>query len=162
MNDTLNDRFICHALAPERTKALVFVLVFVLVFAFVLAHEQAISDQTLDGTFLHSQGVAQSVELELVAELLSDPFLDELVPVEGREGLGRDDQFVPVGFQVVVFRLLREVKAVELKPTSHLFLPFEQGKRNLETSGQNEEIKNEKEILRFVQEIPASSNVGQP
>ena len=31
--DTLKDRFVCHALDPERTKALVFV--------FVLAHEQA-------------------------------------------------------------------------------------------------------------------------
>ena len=37
--DTLKDRFVRHALPPERTKALVFVFVFV----FVLAHEQAIS-----------------------------------------------------------------------------------------------------------------------
>ena len=37
--DTLKDRFVRHALATERTKALVFVFVFV----FVLAHEQAIS-----------------------------------------------------------------------------------------------------------------------
>ena len=36
--DTLNDWFVRHALVPERTKALGFVLVFV----FVLAHEQAI------------------------------------------------------------------------------------------------------------------------
>ena len=35
--DTLKDRFVRHALPPERTKALVFVFVFV----FVLAHEQA-------------------------------------------------------------------------------------------------------------------------
>ena len=35
--DTLKDRFVRHALAPERTKALVFV------FVFVLAHEQAIT-----------------------------------------------------------------------------------------------------------------------
>ena len=37
--DTLKDRFVRHALPPERTKALIFVFVFV----FVLAHEQAIS-----------------------------------------------------------------------------------------------------------------------
>ena len=37
--DTLKDGFVRHALAPERTKALVFVFVFV----FVLAHEQATS-----------------------------------------------------------------------------------------------------------------------
>ena len=35
--DTLKDWFIRHSLAPERTKALVFV------FVFVFAHEQAIS-----------------------------------------------------------------------------------------------------------------------
>ena len=37
--DTLKDQFFRHALAPERTKALVFVFFFV----FVLAHKQAIS-----------------------------------------------------------------------------------------------------------------------
>ena len=35
--DTLKDRFVHHALVPERTKTLVFV------FVFVLAHEQAIT-----------------------------------------------------------------------------------------------------------------------
>ena len=35
----MKDQFVGHALAPERTKALVFVFVLV----FVLAHEQAIS-----------------------------------------------------------------------------------------------------------------------
>ena len=41
--DILKDRFVRHALPPERTKALVFVFVFV----FVLAHEQAISKMLL-------------------------------------------------------------------------------------------------------------------
>ena len=35
--DTLKDRFVCHALPPELTKALVYAFVF-----FVWAHEQAI------------------------------------------------------------------------------------------------------------------------
>ena len=39
--DTFKDRFVRHALVPERTKALGFV------FVFVLAHEQAISNENI-------------------------------------------------------------------------------------------------------------------
>ena len=46
--DTLKVRFVRHALAPEQTKALVFVFVFV----FVLAHEQAISNKINLSSFL--------------------------------------------------------------------------------------------------------------
>ena len=38
--DTMKDRYVRHAFAPERTKALIFV------FVFVLVHEQAISINT--------------------------------------------------------------------------------------------------------------------
>ena len=46
--ETLKDRLVRHALAPERTKTLVFAFVFV----FVLAHEQAIIVYTRERGYL--------------------------------------------------------------------------------------------------------------
>lgn len=60
----------------------------------------------LNGAFFHPQNVADSVELELVAELLAHPLLDKLVPVEGRKRSSRNDELVPVGLNVVVLGLL--------------------------------------------------------
>ena len=50
--DTLKDRLVRHALAPERAKALVFVFVSV----FVLAHEQAINLTHGNEGLLNSRG----------------------------------------------------------------------------------------------------------
>ena len=59
--DTLKDRFVLHALAPELTKALVFVFAFV----FVLAHEQAIRKEiasvSIRASTLYTIGFWQSV-----------------------------------------------------------------------------------------------------
>ena len=40
----------------------------------------------LYSALLHAQDVADGVEVEILAVLLTDAFLHELVPVQGREG----------------------------------------------------------------------------
>ena len=69
----------------------------------------------LERALLHAEGVADVVELELLAVLLPHALLDELVPVVDGEGPRRDDELVPQRLDVVVGRLLREVQAVELQ-----------------------------------------------
>ena len=46
----------------------------------------------LNGALLHAQDVADGVEVEVLAVLLPDTLLHELVPVEGRERPGRKIQ----------------------------------------------------------------------
>ena len=69
----------------------------------------------LERALLHAEGVADVVELELLAVLLPHALLDELVPVVDGEGPRRDDELVPQRLDVIVGRLLREVQAVELQ-----------------------------------------------
>ena len=107
----------------------------------------------LECALLHAEGIADVVELELLAVqmwtnvralgwmrelnpiaagrqkvtlprahilaipvLLPHALLDELVPVVDGEGPRRDDELVPQRFDIVVGRLLREVKTVKLQP----------------------------------------------
>ena len=72
------------------------------------------------GRLLHTKDAADLVKLKLVGillthlksrsnhlfeKLMTHPFLDELVPVEAREGLGRHNKLVPMGLDVIILRL---------------------------------------------------------
>ena len=56
----------------------------------------------LERALLHAEGVADVVELELLAVLLPHALLDELVPVVDGEGPRRDDELVPQRLDVVI------------------------------------------------------------
>ena len=45
--------------------------------------------------------------------------------------LGRNDEFIPVGLDIVIFRLLSDVNTVELKSSGYLLLTLEDYQRNL-------------------------------
>ena len=53
-------------------------------------------------------GVVKTIGLDSTTVslfLMIHPFLDELVPVEAREGLGRHNKLVPMGLDVIILRL---------------------------------------------------------
>ena len=64
---------------------------------------------------LHSEEVADGIEIVRLAVLLADLLLDK---------------FVPVRFDVIVLGLFHNVQAVKLQTTGDLFLAFEDGQRN--------------------------------
>ena len=101
-----------------------------------------------NGTFLHSKGVAEGIKVKLVTVLLPDTLLDKFVPIECWERsveewlrgqlivgsfhvypkwplLCRYNQFVPIGFDVIIFGLFGQVKAIEFQSSGNLFFPFE-------------------------------------
>jgi len=79
---------------------------------------------------LHSEQVADGIEIVRLAVLLADLLLDKFVPVVDRERFGRNDKFVPVRFDVIVLRLFHNVQAVKFQTTGDFFLAFEDGQRN--------------------------------
>ena len=79
---------------------------------------------------LHSEEVADGIEIVRLAVLLADLLLDKFVPVVYRERFGRNDKFVPVRFDVIVLGLFHNVQAVKFQTTGDFLLAFEDGQRN--------------------------------
>merc|ERR1719228_1543066 len=97
-----------------------------------------------NSTLLHAENLAEGVELELFAVLLTDSLLDELVPVVDRESLGGDDQFVPMTAEVVIFGLFRDIDAVKFHLSGNLLFAFEDCQRDLEIVVSNKHAEGEK------------------
>merc|ERR1712106_1318760 len=99
-----------------------------------------------DCRLLHAKNLREGVKLVVLLVLLPHPLLHKLVPVVDREGLGRDDQLIPVALQVVILRLLSNVDAVKLHLSGHLFLTLEDGQGNLEVVVGDQHAEGEKAV----------------
>lgn len=80
---------------------------------------------------LHSEQVADVIEVVRLAVLLPDLLFDKLIPIIHGEGFGRYHHFVPMRFDVVLLRRLRYVQSVELHSSRDLLFTFENGQRYL-------------------------------
>lgn len=88
-----------------------------------------------EGRLFHSKQIADIIEVVRLAVFLPNLLLDELVPVIHGECLCRYHHFVPVRFNVILFRRLSYVQSIEFYSPCDLFLPFEDGQRYLRIRG---------------------------
>lgn len=78
-------------------------------------------------SLFHPEQIADVIEIVRLAVFLSDLLLDELVPIIYRESLGRYHHFIPVRFNVVLFRRFGYVQSIEFYSSCNFLLPFKDG-----------------------------------
>lgn len=78
-----------------------------------------------EGSLLHSEQVADVIEVVCFAVLLSDFLFDELIPVIHGEGFGRYHHFVPMSLDVVLFWRFGYIQSVEFYSSRNFLFSFE-------------------------------------